>query len=58
MSFFKYKSVILLLVAITLALVALPFENENIVLTLRLTSFIVMMFVVVKLTSAKKKVKK
>lgn len=58
MSFFKYKSVILLLVAITLALVALPFENENIVLTLRLTSFIVMMFVVVKLTSAKKKLKK
>lgn len=58
MSFFKYKSVILLLVAITLALVALPFENENIVLTLRLTSFIIMMFVVVKLTSAKKKLKK
>ena len=58
MSFFKYKSVILLLVARTLALVALPFENENIVLTLRLTSFIIMMFVVVKLTSAKKKLKK
>ena len=58
MSFFKYKSVRLLIVAIVLALVAIPFENENIVLTLRLTSFIVMMFVVVKLTSAKKKVKK
>ncbi len=58
MSFFKYKSVILLLVAITLALVALPFENENIVLTLRLVSFAILMYVIVKLTSVKKTVKK
>lgn len=58
MSFFKYKSVILLLVAITLALVALPFENENIVLTLRLVSFVILMYVIVKLTSVKKTVKK
>ena len=58
MNFFKYKTVRLLIVAIVLALVAIPFENENIILTLRLASFAIMMYVIVKLTSVKKSVKK
>lgn len=58
MNFFKYKTVRLLIVAIVLALVAIPFENENIILALRLASFAIMMYVIVKLTSVKKSVKK
>ena len=58
MNFFKYKTVRLLIVAIVLALVAIPFENENIILTFRLASFAIMMYVIVKLTSVKKSVKK
>jgi hypothetical protein len=58
MNFFKYKTVRLLIVAIVLALVAIPFENENIVLALRLVSFAILMYVIVKLTSVKKTVKK
>ena len=58
MNFFKYKTVRLLIVAIVLALVAIPFENENIILVLRLASFAILMYVIVKLTSVKKPVKK
>lgn len=58
MNFFKYKTVRLLIVAIVLALVAIPFENENVILVLRLASFAIMMYVIVKLTSVKKPVKK
>ncbi len=58
MNFFKYKTVRLLIVAIVLALVAIPFENENVILLLRLSSFAIMMYVIVKLTSVKKSVKK
>lgn len=58
MNFFKYKTVRLLIVAIVLALVAIPFENENVILLLRLSSFAIMMYVIVKLTSVQKSVKK
>ena len=58
MNFFKYKTVRLLIVAIVVALVAIPFENENVILLLRLSSFAIMMYVIVKLTSVKKSVKK
>ncbi|WP_322550346.1 hypothetical protein [Flavobacterium psychraquaticum] len=58
MNFFKYKTVRLLIVAIVLALVAIPFENENVILLLRLSSFAIIMYVIVKLTSVKKSVKK
>ncbi|MFD2908131.1 hypothetical protein ACFSX9_05220 [Flavobacterium ardleyense] len=58
MNFFKYKTVRLLIVAIVLALVAIPFENENVILMFRLASFALLMFVIIKLTGPKKKVKK
>ena len=59
MEFLKYKTVKLLIVAIVLALVAIPFDEIDFVfMTLRLISFAILMYVFVKLTSAKKKVKK
>ena len=59
MEFLKYKTVKLLIVAVVLALVAIPFDEIDFVfMTLRLISFAILMYVFVKLTSAKKKVKK
>lgn len=59
MEFLKYKTVKLLIVALVLALVAIPFDDIDFVfMTLRLISFAILMYVFVKLTSAKKKVKK
>ena len=59
MEFLKYKTVKLLIVALVLALVASPFDEIDFVfMTLRLISFAILMYVFVKLTSAKKKVKK
>ena len=59
MDFLKYKTVKLLIVAIVLALVAIPFDEIDFVfMTLRLISFAILMYLFVKLTSAKKKVKK
>ena len=59
MEFLKYKTVKLLIVALVLALVAIPFDEIDFVfITLRLISFAILMYVFVKLTSAKKKVKK
>lgn len=59
MEFLKYKNVKLLIVALVLALVAIPFQETDFVfLTLRLVSFALLMYVFVKLTSSKKSVKK
>ena len=59
MEFLKYKTVKLLIVALVLALVAIPFDEIDFVfMTLRLISFAILMYVFVKLTSAKKSVKK
>ena len=59
MEFLKYKTVKLLIVALVLALAAIPFDEIDFVfMTLRLISFAILMYVFVKLTSAKKKVKK
>ncbi len=59
MEFLKYKTVKLLIVALVLALAAIPFDEAGFVyMTLRLVSFAILMYVFVKLTSAKKKVKK
>ena len=59
MEFLKYKTVKLLIVALVLALVAIPFDEIDFVfMTLRLISFAILMYVFVKLTSAKKKEKK
>ena len=59
MEFLKYETVKLLIVALVLALVAIPFDEIDFVfITLRLISFAILMYVFVKLTSAKKKVKK
>lgn len=59
MEFLKYKTVKLLIVALVLALVAIPFDEIDFVfMTLRLISFAILMYVFVKITSAKKKVKK
>ena len=59
MEFLKYKTVKLLIVALVLALVAIPFDEIDFVfMTLRLISFAILMYVFVKLTSSKKKVKK
>ena len=59
MEFLKYKTVNLLIVALVLALVAIPFDEIDFVfMTLRLISFAILMYLFVKLTSAKKKVKK
>jgi hypothetical protein len=55
----KYKTVQLFLAAIILALVAIPFEGyDYIFITLRLASFAIFMYLLVKFTSGKKKVKK
>jgi threonine/homoserine/homoserine lactone efflux protein len=59
MEFLKYKTVKLLIVALVLALVAIPFDEIDFVfMTLRLISFAILMYIFVKLTSSKKKVKK
>lgn len=59
MEFLKYKTVKLLIVALVLALVAIPFnEIDFVFMTLRLVSFGILMYLFVKLTSAKRKVKK
>ena len=59
MEFLKYKTVKLLIVAIILALVAIPFDEiDYVFLTLRLISFALFMYVFVKFTSSKKSVKK
>ena len=59
MEFLKYKTVKSLIVALVLALVAIPFDEIDFVfMTLRLISFAILMYIFVKLTSSKKKVKK
>ncbi len=59
MEFLKYKMVKLLLVALVLALVAFPFDEAGFIfMSLRLISFAILMYVFIKLTSAKKKEKK
>jgi hypothetical protein len=59
MEILKYKTVKLLIVALVLALVAIPFEEiDYVFITLRLTSFAIFMYVFVKFTSSKKQVKK
>ncbi|WP_264550374.1 hypothetical protein [Flavobacterium sp. N2820] len=59
MEFLKYKTVKLLIVALVLALVAIPFDEIDFVfMTLRLISFAILMYIFVKLTSSKKKAKK
>jgi len=59
MEFLKYKTVKLLIVALVLALVAIPFDEIDFVfMTLRLISFGILMYLFVKLTSSKKSVKK
>jgi threonine/homoserine/homoserine lactone efflux protein len=55
----KYRTVQLLLIAIIMALVAIPFEGYDYVfITLRLASFAILMYLLIKFTSGKKKVKK
>lgn len=59
MELLKYKTVKLLIVALVLALVAIPFDEiDYVYLTLRLVSFSLLMYVFIKLTSAKKKINK
>jgi hypothetical protein len=59
MEFLKYKMVKLLLVALVLALIAIPFDEIGCVyMALRLISFAIIMYVTIKLTSAKKKIQK
>lgn len=59
MEFLKYKMVKLLIAALVLALIAFPFDESGFVfMSLRLISFAIFMYVFIKLTSAKKKVKK
>jgi threonine/homoserine/homoserine lactone efflux protein len=59
MEFLKYKMVKLLLVALVLALVAIPFDEMGFVfMALRLTSFAIIMYVIIKLLSSRKKSKK
>ena len=49
----------LLLVALVLALVAFPFDEMGFVyMALRLITFAIIMYVIIKLTSAKKKIQK
>lgn len=58
MEFLKYKMVKLLLVALVLALVAIPFNEMGFVfMALRLTSFAIIMYVIIKLLSSSKKSK-
>ena len=55
----KYRTVQLFLVAVIMALVAIPFEGyDYIFITLRLASFAIFMYLLIKFTSGKKKVKK
>jgi hypothetical protein len=59
MEFLKYKMVKLLIAALVLALIAVPFDESGFVfMSLRLISFAIFMYVFIKLTSAKKKEKK
>ena len=59
MEFLKYKMVKLLLVALVLALVAFPFDEMGFVfMALRLISFAIIMYVIIKLLSGKKILKK
>jgi threonine/homoserine/homoserine lactone efflux protein len=59
MEFLKYKMVKLLLVALVLALVAFPFDEMGFVfMALRLISFAIIMYVIIKLLSGKKNLKK
>jgi hypothetical protein len=54
----KYRTVQLLLVAVIMALVAIPFsEYDFIFLTLRLASFAIFMYLLIKFTSGKKNTK-
>ncbi len=55
----KYRTVQLFIVAVVLALVAIPFEGYDFVfLSLRLISFAILMYLLIKFTSGKRKVKK
>jgi uncharacterized membrane protein len=59
MEFLKYKMVKLLIVALVLALIAIPFDEMGFFfMTLRLISFAIIMYVIIKLISAKKKAQK
>ena len=59
MEFLKYKMVKLLIVALVLALIAIHFDEMGFFfMTLRLISFAIIMYVIIKLISAKKKVQK
>ena len=59
MELLKYKTVRLLLSAIIMALIAIPFSDYDFIfLTLRLASFAIFMYLLIKFTSGKKKVKK
>lgn len=52
----QYRTVQLFLVAVVLALVAIPLEDfDYIFITFRLTSFAIFMYLLVKLTNVKKK---
>ena len=54
----KYRTVQLFLAAVIMALVAIPFEDYDYVfITLRLTSFAILMYLLIKFTSGKKKTK-
>jgi len=55
----KYRTVQLFLAAVIMALVAIPFEDYDYVfITLRLASFAILMYLLIKFTSGKKKAKK
>jgi threonine/homoserine/homoserine lactone efflux protein len=59
MEFLKYKMVKLLLVALVLALIAIPFDEMGFIfMALRLTSFAIIIYVIIKLLSSRKKSKK
>jgi len=55
----KYRTIQLFIIAVAMALIAIPFEgNDFIFLTLRLASFAIFMYLLIKFTSGKKKEKK
>lgn len=59
MELFKYRTVQLFLLAVVMTLVAIPFSDyDYIYLTLRLASFAIFMYLLIKFTSRKKKTKK
>jgi threonine/homoserine/homoserine lactone efflux protein len=59
MELLKYRTVQLLLAAVIMAIVAIPFSDyEFIFLTLRLASFAIFIYLLIKFTSGKKKTKK